>query len=820
METPHPPPVIAGWEVAPAAPGAVIDPSGLAAAGLDWAPAAVPGTVASALDAPLDQAGDLEAQDWWFRCVLDHPGPGNWALEFGGLATLAQVWLNGAPILSSRNMFRRHRVDVTRHLGPSNTLVIRCASLTAALQGRRPRPRWKTRLVTEQKLRWVRTSLLGRIPGWTPRLPAIGPWRGVTWAPVDAVGLEALSVTPGVTDGVATLEVTAQVRGGRPTGAVVLVGDRARPLEVEGDRITGRWTLPELPLWWPHTHGAPARVRVALRVETDAGDHTVDLGMVGFRAVELRREGGEVRVVVNGVPVFCRGACWTVTDPRSLDGPPGETRRTLAVARAAGLNMIRVGGTMTWPSDELVEACDAMGILLWQDLMLANMDYPFDDEAFMEELQAEIVQQLARLRPRACVAVLCGGSEIAQQAAMLGLPEASWWGPFFTELLPALLAQHLPGVPYVPGTPSGGALPFHTGTGLSHYYGVGAYRRPLTDPRLAGVRFSPECLGFSHVPDDETIELMDPRSSPAPHDPRWKAGVPRDSGAGWDFEDVRDHYVRTCFGLDPVALRATDPRRYLAVSRAVTSELLLRVFAEWRRPGGSCGGGLVWFLRDLRLGAGWGLLDSTGRGKPALWAARRAWAPQGVWMTDEGLDGLALHVLNDSPEPLRATVELSLLRGGSTQVAHGSAPVEVPAHGGLTLSGDRLLGRFTDLSWAYRFGPPGHEVVAALLRGPDGAVLHQDCLFPAGWSLPMVHGAVLEGTAEAEGDAVVLTLQAKAFLQALTVTSRGHVPDDNGFHLIPGVPRRVEFRPAGGRARGFKVHLTALNWAGSLTVRA
>ena len=36
-------------------------------------------------------------------------------------------------------------------------------------------------------------------------------------------------------------------------------------------------------------------------------------------------------------------------------------------------------------------------------------------------------------------------------------------------------------------------------------------------------------------------------------------------------------------------------------------------FTEWRRGGSRVGGALVWFLRDLWAGAGWGLLDDQGR---------------------------------------------------------------------------------------------------------------------------------------------------------------------------------------------------------------
>jgi hypothetical protein len=58
--------------------------------------------------------------------------------------------------------------------------VIAFRALDAVLAARRPRPRWKTALVAQQNLRWARTTLLGRLPGWSPPVTAVGPWAPVS----------------------------------------------------------------------------------------------------------------------------------------------------------------------------------------------------------------------------------------------------------------------------------------------------------------------------------------------------------------------------------------------------------------------------------------------------------------------------------------------------------------------------------------------------------------------------------------------------------------------------------------------------------------
>ncbi len=279
------------------------------------------------------------------------------------------------------------------------------------------------------------------------------------------------------------------------------------------------------------------------------------------------------------------------------------SRRWLELARAGGMNMVRVSGVTCYPGEAFYRICDELGLLVWQDFMFANFDYGSigPGVGLTDDIRREVGEWLASTRTHPCVAVVCGASEAEQQAAMLGATRSEWKQPLFDALIPDLVAVHRPDIAYVSNSPTGGAWPFQPDTGVSHYYGVGAYQRPLSDARLAQVRFTSECLAFSNVPCDRTLADM---GLPALHSPRWKARVPRDAGASWDFEDVREHYLRTVYDVDPPRLRYEQPERYLMLSRAVVAEVMSDVFAEWRRVGSSCNGGLVWQFQDLLPGAG------------------------------------------------------------------------------------------------------------------------------------------------------------------------------------------------------------------------
>jgi beta-mannosidase len=479
---------------------------------------------------------------------------------------------------------------------------------------------------------------------------------------------------------------------------------------------------------------------------------------------------------------------------------------------AAGANMIRVGGTMTYESEAFYRLCDELGIMVWQDFMFANMDYPVTDEEFLALVTAEAHQELRRLGAHPSVVTWCGGSEVEQQAAMFGTPRDIWTNEFFSEVLPGLVQELHPTAVYWPSTPTGGALPFQTREGLTHYYGVGAYLRPLDDVRVAGVRFTPETLGFSNVPEPEVVQSITPDGGVAPHHPDWKRGVPRDSGAGWDFEDVRDHYLSVLEGCDPLQLRYEDLERYWALSRTVPGRLMERVFREWRSEGAlgtpACGGGLVWFLRDLVPGAGWGILDHTGAPKATYYYLRRAWAPRTVSLLDRGLDGFDVAVVNDTMSPLRGAVRLTVLDRGRVVTAEEAVPVEVAAVGSSVLSADRILGRFMDLTHAYRFGPPKHEAVAVDLLDEEGDVLATDVV--------RVHpersvAAHVEAEVTRAGDGLLLvTVASQDLAYGVRISVRDHLPDDNYVTLLPGRKQVIELR-ANEAPRPFRGSLEALN---------
>ena len=790
---------ISAWSLVQTTPGAWADPSATGPQA-DWLPAIVPGTVGAALQAqgrwaPDDNVG-FDAFDFWYRTTIE--GEGAAVLRFDGLASVAEVYLDGSLILTSENMFLAHEVGVT--LSGTHTLHLAFRSLDAFLATKKGRARWRPRLVRPPALRFVRTLLLGHIPGWGPPVHAVGPYRPV--ALIDARPLRVVErhVRPRIDgDGDGLIDLTVRLSAPAQGWITARCGDVDFALVGDGDGLLrGRAEIPEVRRWWPHTHGEPTLYPLTLFV----AEETFELGHIGFRDIDVDRDsdGNGFGLVVNGVPVFCRGACWTNVDIVTLPFSRDAYLPLLTLARDAGMNMLRIGGTMGYEGDAFYALCDELGLMVWQDFAFSNFDYPASDPVFCQSVETEARQFLARTQASPCLAVLCGASEVAQQASMLGLPETLWSNAIFDTILPDAVAALRPDVPYVPHSPWGGDLPFVAHEGVSHYYGVSAHRRPIEEARRAHVRFSAESLGFANVPDVAPFKL-EPDAPEVVH-PNFTERFAHDVGASWAFEGIRNHYAEALYGIDVARLRHDDSERFLAYARTTSAEVMEATYAEWRRRGSPTRGALVWFLRDLFPGAGWGVIDACGEPKAAYWGLKRAFRPVNVVLTDENLNGLALSLINDTAEAKPVRLTLTCLRDGTTPVMDGSVDLVLGPHGTTSIPASRLWGGFFDTTYAFRFGEPSHDFTIARLFDAAGAQIAEAFHFPLGRGHDR-YDLGLSATLNGGGDRPwAITLATRRLAQSIRVACPGFRPAENWFHLAPGVPRSFELTPtfAGGSA--------------------
>ncbi|QBJ98807.1 glycosyl hydrolase [Rhodococcus sp. ABRD24] len=796
----------ASWRCVATDPDTVTEPGKLDDVEGRWLSATVPGTVASALRAvdgdPAARSAVVDDSDWWFVTELPgrRPHAGPWRLLSDGLATHCDIWVDDRLVASSVSMFVPVAV-LLPDLPAGCSVALRFRSLTAELRMRRPRGRWRSTLVSAQGLRWIRTSLLGRAPVFSGVPAPVGPWRPLRILPGRAPRTRGVRVDTSVHGEVGVVRVSGAVTGcASATKVTVRIGEATVDAQLAqsdaGDReFAVVVEIPRVSPWWPHTHGDSPLYDLSI----ESGGRTLSSRRIGFRDIRIERGPAfnGFAVYVNGVEVFCRGAVWTPTDPIGLNDRDG-TRRTLERVAEAGINMIRIPGTMVYETDEFWSDCAELGIMVWQDVMLATLDPP-DDPEFENLLVGEVTHLLRRRGGNPALVVLSGGSETEQQPTMLGSVDRHVRAVH--EILPALASAEAPGVAYVSSSPSVPAdssmLPTRLSSGVSHYFGVGAYRRPLGDVRQTRVRFAAECLAFAVPPSDRAVEKHFGSAAVAGHDPRWKAAVPRDRGSSWDFEDVRDHYVRSVFHEDPAEVRWSDPERYLDLGRAAICEAVGESFQFWRRPDSGCAGALVLALRDLEPGPGWGLLDWAGAPKAPWFVLRSLSRPVCVLVTDDGLDGLRIDVRNDTTGTVDGELRVrSHTRNGAVSLDVAEA-VRIAPHDGLSWSLDALIGRFTDLSHAFRFGPQVHDSLTVTLLGPAGEVLDERVRLLGGSARPLERSVGLTATARQDrAGAWIVDVRTEALAQYVRLDVPGFDPVDSWFHLAAGSGRAVPLRPS------------------------
>lgn len=170
-------------------------------------------------------------------------------------------------------------------------------------------------------------------------------------------------------------------------------------------------------LWWPNGHGKQILYGAVTTLREFQG-RTLDarVDRFGFRTIRLIQRklddapGETFMFNVNGIDIFSQGCNWIPGDNFIPRITRGRYYAWMKLAKHCNLNMIRVWGGGLYETEDFYDACDEMGLLVWQDYAFACGDYPLHDK-FLESVRKEAEYHTCRLRNRACLALLCGGNE-------------------------------------------------------------------------------------------------------------------------------------------------------------------------------------------------------------------------------------------------------------------------------------------------------------------------------------------------------------------------------------------------------------------------
>lgn len=709
-----------------------------------------------------------------------------------GLDTLGRVSLNGKPVGSYKDMFIPYCWEVKGLLKPGqNEIVFDFDSpVKYAREHEEKFPLSGVQPWTLPGGPYVRKAPCQFGWDWGPMLPPIGIWKDLRLEGYSTARIKDAHLRQHLENGKGRLEVTVTVEAWQtapltavmkvtaPDGKVV-----EQQAEVVGSQAQVEATIEAPELWWPNDLGGQPLYRVEVSLRGARGTLDGRDYQIGFRTIELNQEpdewGEAFRFMVNGVPVFAKGADWIPADSFPTRISDAFLEGLIRSAADAHMNMLRVWGGGFYEEERFYDLCDRYGILVWQDFIFACNKYPTDED-FVATVREEAIANVRRLRHRPSLALWCGNNEMEQ-----GWVEWGWNKPedpvnqrlkmgydrMYHHLLPDIVAAEDPDRRYWPSSASSG-LPFSDPNGQQrgdcHYWEVWHGRKPFTAYRTQFPRFMSE-FGFQSLPPLKTIKAYAEEKD-------------------WNMTSyIMEHHQRSYKGNGLIMSQMTDTFRMpkdfpslVYLSMVLQAEGIRYGVEHWRRHKERVGGILYWQLNDCWPVASWASLDSFGRWKALHYKARHFYAPlllsiedveekaeMNVWLTSDLTEATA-----GVMDWQLATLDGKVLESGSVQAS--LKPYE-----------SRLL-----LSKAFDLTPEQKRKVyfAATLKQEGKVVSRSIATFIANKHLELVDPQ-LQVTVHQDGDLAVFDLSSRSLARFVELALEGAdvVFSDNYFDVPAGV---------------------------------
>ena len=797
----------------------------------DWAGAKVPGCVHTDLlanekiDDPFWRDNEQKLQwigktDWQYRKTFqlkEESLQRNIDLVFEGLDTYAEVFLNGKKILSADNMFRKWRVRINNFArAGQNSLLIKFASpINRILPSMKNIP-YQLPASNDQGEKtspYTRKAPYQFGWDWGPRYVTCGIWRPVYLEIWDKARIENVFVRTKELDTEehksALLQLNLEIEASE-AGEFQLTYGRITAATTEGykklnllkglNTISVELEINKPNLWWPRGQGEQNLNKMIVVISgKDKALHS-QITSFGIRKVELLQikddQGESFTIAINGRPIFAKGANWIPADIFPSRMTPGKYSHLLQSCADANFNMLRVWGGGIYEDKKFYGLCDELGIMVWQDFMFACSMYP-GDEAFLENVRAEAVDNIKRLRNHPSIVLWCGNNENETAWFHWGwqkaLPEKVWddYLRLFHNILPNAVALYDPGKPYWPSSPSSNLIADAgaENIGDQHYWGVWHGEEPFEEYRKHTPRFSSE-YGFQSFP---MINTVNSYTLPEDHDiesPVMKAHQKHPRGNSlikkymdWYYPEPRDF------------------ESFLYMSQILQAEGI-KVAAEhlisnmpW------CMGSLYWQTNDCWPVASWSGIDYFGRWKALQYYAKRFYADllivakwdkykgvalEAVWTgdyRDEGGEFPQLSgkvVVMDTSGKVLASAKVA----GKAATGQGSLELEV-----------NHLAEINSALWENK-----NALFYVNISSKGGKVAAEQYLFPVSFKELKLEKATISHEIREEGESIIITVKTDrpAFNVYLELEGVEGNFDDNFFHLMPGKAREVVFK-AGNR---------------------
>jgi beta-mannosidase len=666
----------------------------------EWLPAIVPGTVHTDLLAngkiedPFYRLNELDLQwidkvDWEYKTTFsvekEMLQKDLVELDFKGLDTYADVFLNGEKVMSTDNMFREWDANVKEFLkeGDNELHIVFRSPIVEGIKKYDAQgyviPVSSNDLaeigqVEGNKMVSIYTRKAGYHFGWDwgPRLVTSGIWRPISLNAWNAAKIENLQIIQNsVADEKATFSAIFEIEsvGNQKAKLTIqnegaVIAESSVQLQKGVQKYSVDFEIQNPKLWWTNGLGEAHLYNISGELNVGGSTESKETRL-GIRTLELIRDkdndGTSFYFKLNGHPVFMKGANYIPNDAFLPRVTEENYWKVIETAKVSNNNMLRVWGGGIYEEDIFYDLCDEAGILVWQDFMFACAMFPGDEE-FLDNVKHEAIDNVKRLRNHPSIALWCGNNEILaawkgwgwEQKARAENEENAdkiWqaYVDIFHKILPEVVAEYNSQISYWGSSPSSGlGIPADLVNGDEHYWGVWWGKAPFQTYATHLPRFMSE-YGFQSFPEIATVR---------------KYATPDDYDI---FSEVMKSHQRSSIGNGTIEYymlqeykKPKDFESFLYVNHVLQAEGIKFGLEGHRRAMPFCMGSLYWQINDCWPVASWSSTDYYQNWKALQYYVKKGFEQVLISPYTDDIK-FKVGIVNDRLEDINAEMKLKLM---------------------------------------------------------------------------------------------------------------------------------------------------------------
>ena len=618
----------------------------------------------------------VENEDWvyatTFELTAQEFANAHIDLKLENIDTYSKIYLNGQLLVQTENQFRIYNLPIKQYVKQGkNKLTISFES--SVKKGKAFAQKLPYTLPGNEAV-FTRKAQYQYGWDWGPRLVTCGIGK-IELAFWHEVKLENTQYKQQIKrDSLAEITFTCSIFSEKKTSIqLVLVGDSSSPngtllktvyLEPGYNSIDINYKIIQPKLWW--SNGLGSAHLYPFKIMLFAQNNLIEKEKlaIGIRTIELVRKkdekGTSFEFWLNNKRVFMKGANYI--PPHSfMNGLDKDVyTNTVLAAKEANMNMLRVWGGGVYADEEFYKACDENGILVWQDFMFACAMYP-GDAAFVENVKAEVTDQVIRLRNHTCIALWCGNNEIDEgwknwgwqkqykysQKDSAGI-EQDYLNLFAGEI-PAIIKKEDSTRAYWPSSPSiGWGRKESLTQGDSHYWGIWWGMEPFENYEKKVGRFMSE-YGFQGMPPVSTFEKFMPNFSTNFDSASYKNHQKHPTG----YQTISTYMARDY-------TMPTNFEDEIYVSQLLQARGMKTAIEAHRRAMPYCMGTLFWQLNDCWPVTSWSSIDYYGNKKAVYYQVKKSFANRLISF-EESTNMVKIFLVLDQTEALTSKVKIKLI---------------------------------------------------------------------------------------------------------------------------------------------------------------